>query len=106
VWHSGDGSFRGVKPYDTLNVRDNRFADVGLGVECVSKGLRKDFTSRQKWALGYLANACRVASGWSGFYKRLPNHRTWAPTRKIDSRYELRTLRLWAVRARARRITR
>lgn len=103
VWHSGEGSFKGVKPFDSLNVRDDHFADVGLGVECVSKGLKKDFTSKQKWALGDLANACREASGWAGIWKRLPNHKTWAPTRKIDTRYDLASLRLWATKARARK---
>lgn len=103
-WHSGEGSFRGVKPFDSLGVPDDRFADVGFGVEIVSKGIKPDFTSAQKWALGGLANACKQASGWSGLWKRLPNHRTWAPTRKVDTRYELSSLRLWAARAAARRV--
>lgn len=102
-WHSGDGTFKAVKPFDSLNVPDNRFADVGLGVEVIDKGQGKTFTAAQKWALGQLANACKDASGWAGLWKRLPNHRTWAPTRKVDTRYEVATLRLWAARAAARR---
>jgi hypothetical protein len=96
VWHAGRGSFKGVKPYDRLGINDNVANDFTLGVECVSKGLKRDFTKAQKQSLGKLANACKDAAGWKGFYARLPNHRTWAPNRKIDSRYSLLALRRWA----------
>ena len=96
VWHAGRGSFKGVKPYDRLGINDNIGNDYMLGVEVVSKGLKRDFTKAQKQSLGKLANACKDAAGWKGFYARLPNHRTWAPNRKIDSRYSLLALRRWA----------
>lgn len=96
VWHAGRGSFKGVKPYDRLGISDNLANDYTLGVECVSKGLKRDFTKAQKQSLGKLANACKDAAGWKGFFARLPNHRTWAPNRKIDSRYTLLALRRWA----------
>jgi hypothetical protein len=102
VWHAGLGSFRGVSPFSSLGIPDDQANDYALGVEIVSKGITRDFTVAQKWSFGYLAEACRRASGWRGFWKRLPNHRTWAPTRKVDTRYELASLRLWAARARAR----
>jgi len=98
VWHAGRGSFKGVKPYDRLGINDNLGNDYMLGVEVVSKGLKRDFTKAQKVSLGKLANACKDAAGWKGFYRRLPNHRTWAPNRKIDSRYTLLALRRWAAR--------
>ena len=98
VWHAGRGSFKGVKPYDRLGINDNLGNDYMLGVEVVSKGLKRDFTKAQKVSLGKLANACKDAAGWKGLYRRLPNHKTWAPNRKIDSRYTLLALRRWAAR--------
>lgn len=98
VWHAGRGSFKGVKPFNALGISDNLGNDYMLGVEVVSKGLKRDFTKAQKVSLGKLANACKDAAGWKGFYRRLPNHRTWAPNRKIDSRYSLLALRRWARR--------
>lgn len=98
VWHAGKGSFKGVKPFDSLGIPDDMGNDYMLGVEVVSKGRKRDFTAAQKQSLGKLANACKDASGWQGFWKRLPNHRTWAPARKVDSRYTLTALRSWAVR--------
>lgn len=102
VWHAGKGSFRKVPRFSELGIPDHMANDYALGCEIVSKGIKRDFTAAQKWSWGYLANACRQASGWRGFYKRLPNHRTWAPTRKVDTRYELSSLLLWAKRAQAR----
>lgn len=95
VWHSGVGSFKGKPPYDSLGIVDDQGADYMLGVECVSKGLKKDFTLAEKQGLGKLANACRDVSGWKGFTKRLPNHRTWT-NRKVDTKYTLKTLMAWA----------
>lgn len=102
-FHCGEGSFRGVKPYSSLGVPDDRGHDYMLGVEIVDKGSGRTFTKAQKWALGRLANACQDASGWRGVWKRLPNHRTWAPDRKVDTRYELSDLRRWALTAAAAR---
>ena len=99
-WHAGRGSFKGVKRFNRLRIPDDMGNDYMLGVEVVSKGHRRDFTQAQKESLGKLANACREAAGWKGFWMRLPNHRTWAPRRKIDSRYSLRALRRWAAKYR------
>jgi hypothetical protein len=95
-WHSGVGSFNGVFPYDDLRIPDNRFHDYGLGVEIVSKGLKRDFTLAQKRAWGRLANAAKDASYWPGLKARTPNHRTWAGRRKSDTLYSEATLRRWA----------
>ena len=102
VWHAGLGSFTGTSPYNRLAIPDDEGNDYMLGVEIVSKGVKTDYTAAQKRAYGALANACAQASGWKGFYLRLPNHRTWAPARKVDTRYPLLTLRLWAAAARLR----
>ena len=96
VFHSGRGSFKGVDRFARLNIPDDRAADYLAGVEVVSKGLKKDFTAAQKKSLGLLASAMQEAAGWKGFYMRLPNHKTWAPKRKVDSKYRLSTLRKWA----------
>lgn len=95
-WHSGDGTFKGKAPFDTLKVPNNQAADYLMGVEIVSKGLKRDFTAAQKTGFGNLAQACRAAAGWKGFTKRLPNHKTWAGARKIDTRYPEDTLITWA----------
>ena len=95
-WHSGAGSFKGKKPYDTLRVPDNCAADYLMGVECVSKGAKRDFTAKQKDGFGKLARATQKAAGWKGFVKRLPNHKTWAGNRKVDTRYPEGTLIAWA----------
>lgn len=98
VWHAGRGSFKGVKRFARLNIPDDAGNDYMMGVEVVSKGRKRDFTAAQKESLGKLANAVKDAAGWKGFYMRLPNHKTWAPKRKVDSRYSLRALRRWAAR--------
>jgi hypothetical protein len=95
VCHAGRGSFRRQPPYQGLQIPDDMGNDYMLGVEVVSKGAAKDFTAAQRETLAQLAWACREAASWPGFRMRLPNHRTWAPTRKVDSRYttdELRAL--------------
>lgn len=98
VWHAGRGSFKGVKRFARLNIPDDAGNDYMMGVEVVSKGRKRDFTAAQKESLGKLANAVKDAAGWKGFYMRLPNHKTWAPRRKVDSRYTLTALRRWAAR--------
>lgn len=98
IWHAGLGSFRHVPPYNRLGIPDDKGNDYMLGVEVVSKGKDRDFTALQKHSLGHLAQACQSASGWKGFFMRLPNHRTWAPNRKPDSRYSLNYLKRLAVR--------
>jgi len=98
VYHSGRGSFKGVDRFARLNIPDDRAADYLAGVEVVSKGQKKDFTAAQKKSLGLLASAMKEAAGWKGYWMRLPNHKTWAPKRKIDSKYKLSTLRAWAAK--------
>lgn len=98
VWHAGKGSFNDVKRFNRLRIPRDKGNDYMLGVEVVSKGRRRDFTKAQKESFGKLANACRNAAGWKGLWMRLPNHRTWAPRRKVDTRYTLRALRRWAAR--------
>lgn len=95
VWHAGRGSFRGVKRFERLNIPDNQANDYLAGVEIMSKGQKRDFTAAQKQNFGKLAHAVRDAAGWKGFYLRLPNHKTWAPGRKVDTRYTLKALRRW-----------
>jgi len=95
VYHAGKGEFTGW-PYKSLNIPRDRGNDFMLGVEVVDRGRKRSFTKAQKRALGELANACRDACGWSGFTKRLPNHRTWAPRRKPDTLYPLSWLIAWA----------
>jgi hypothetical protein len=98
VWHAGRGSFKSVRPYRALGIPDDMGNDYMLGVEVVSKGRKRDFTRAQKQSLGKLANACKDATGWSAFKMRLPNHRTWAPNRKPDTKYTLAALKRWARR--------
>lgn len=98
VWHAGRGSFKGVKRFARLNIPDDAGNDYMMGVEIVSKGRKRDFTALQKQSFGQLANAVKDAAGWKGFYMRLPNHKTWAPRRKVDTRYSLRALRRWAAK--------
>ena len=97
-WHAGRGSFKGVDRFARLNVPDDKGNDYFAGVEVVSKGQKKDFTAAQKKSLGLLASAMKEATGWKGYYMRLPNHKTWAPKRKVDSKYKLSTLRAWAAK--------
>lgn len=96
VWHAGRGSFKGVDRFARLNVPDDKGNDYFAGCEVVSKGLKKDFTAAQKKSWGLLASAMKEASGWKGYYMRMPNHKTWAPKRKVDSKYKLSALRSWA----------
>lgn len=98
VHHAGLGSFNGVKRFAKLRIPDNRANDYLMGVEIVSKGQKRDFTAAQKESFGKLANAVRDAAGWKGMWMRLPNHKTWAPRRKVDTRYTLRALRRWAAK--------
>ncbi len=98
VWHAGVGEFK-LWPHSSLGIPANKGNDYMVGVEVVSKGRVKDFTDAQKKALGALAQACKDASEWSGVVKRLPNHRTWAPNRKPDTKYSLAALQVWAAYA-------
>ena len=88
IWHAGLGSFRGVGPWNTLGIPDNLGNNYMLGVEIMSKGLKKDFTAAQWDSLKYLLLACKDACGWPHIdLLRRPQHRDWAPTRKVDIKY-------------------
>lgn len=101
VYHAGKGAFL-FWPFRSLGIPRDRGNDFMLGVEVVDQGLRRSFTQAQKDALGALANACADASDWGGLVKRLPNHKTWAPDRKVDTKYPLSWIMKWAVQARSR----
>lgn len=96
VWHAGLGSFARQPGFDALGVPRDMGNDYMLGVEVISKGQSKDFTAAQKVGLGRLAQACQDACGWPSLDYRLPNHRTWAPARKVDTRYDVAQLQAWA----------
>jgi hypothetical protein len=87
VWHAGLGTFQGKPPWNQLGIRADTANDHLLGVEIMSKGLKKDFTVAQQDSLVFLLRACRDASGWDnvGLLRR-PQHKSWT-TRKIDTRY-------------------
>jgi len=88
IWHAGLGSFKGRRPWNALGIPDNLGNNYMLGVEIMSKGMKKDFTDAQWAGLRDLLNACSLASSWGGVtLLRRPQHRDWAPTRKVDLRY-------------------
>lgn len=99
IWHAGLGSFRGKKPWNTLGVPDDRGNDYMLGVEIVSKGLKKDFLPAQKDGVAKLLKASGKASGWRhprGWKSlvRRPRHKDWT-TRKVDIRYDNAEVGKW-----------
>ena len=85
TYHAGVGSFRG-SPWSILGVPDNSANSYCLGVEIVSKGLKDDLTAAQWESLAGLALAVSRASRWkcNTSTLRLPRHKDWAPTRKVD----------------------
>ena len=88
IWHAGLGSFKGRRPWSALGIPDNLGNNYMLGVEIMSKGMKKDFTQAQWDALALLLDACSDACQWGGVtLLRRPQHRDWAPTRKVDIRY-------------------
>lgn len=99
VWHAGKGSFKRKKPWDIFSCPDDMGNDFFLGVEIMSKGVKKDFTAAQKKSLKRLQEACGVACGWP-VEKRLatvrhPRHKDWAPTRKVDILYSQDEVNEW-----------
>jgi hypothetical protein len=87
IWHAGLGSFTGKAPWKSLGIPDNLGNNYMLGVEVMSKGLKKDWTVAQQDTLVFLMRACRDASGWSNIgLLRRPQHKDWT-TRKIDTKY-------------------
>lgn len=87
IWHAGLGSFKGTA-WKSLGIPDNKGNDYMLGVEIVDKGAGKTITDAQWDSLKFLLLACKDASGWQNIgLLRRPQHRDWAPNRKVDLRY-------------------
>jgi N-acetyl-anhydromuramyl-L-alanine amidase AmpD len=67
-----------------------------MGVECVSRGLEPDFTQAMKKTLARLAVAMKVACDWPDTSTlRLPRHRDYAPSRKIDIQHSNNEVQEW-----------
>lgn len=66
-----------------------------MGVEVVSKGLKKDFTQPMKESLGKLIAALEEAYGWDKMELRHLNHKTYAGPRKSDTKYPDSTIHDW-----------
>ena len=98
VWHAGKGSFTGKKPWDILGIPRDQGNRYMLGVEIVSKGLKKDFTKAQIEALKGLQEACGAAADWPELKRRSkirrPRHKDWT-ARKIDIIYEQDEIDVW-----------
>lgn len=91
VWHAGLGSFKGTL-WSPLKVPDDAGNDYMMGVEIVSKGNKPDFTEKQFWTLRRLLMSMNTACQWGdrvGDMRiiRRPQHKDWAPNRKVDTRY-------------------
>lgn len=88
VWHAGLGDFKGQEPWNRLGIFKDAGNDYMLGVEIVSKGVKKDYTAAQQESLVALMAAVGAASGWDGYnLLRHPRHKDWAPRRKVDIVY-------------------
>jgi len=98
VWHAGKGSFFGKSPWDIFGIPRDAGNDYLLGVEIVSKGIKKDFTAAQKRQVKALMQACGVASRWPKLKRlalvRRPQHKDWTP-RKVDTTYKNREVDKW-----------
>lgn len=98
VWHAGKGSFKRKKPWDIFSCPDDTGNDFFLGVEIMSKGLKKDFTKAQKESLKALQEACGVACQWPAEKRRStvrhPRHKDWTE-RKIDILYSQDEVNDW-----------
>lgn len=99
VWHAGLGDFPKRSRFAKLRVPRNQGNSYMAGVEIVSKGLKRDFTKMQLDCIDRLNVSLLEATGWKGFWRRTPNHKSWAPKRKIDTRYSDHKWRKRAVRA-------
>lgn len=98
VWHAGMGSFKGKKPWASLDIPDDSGNRYMLGVEIMSQGKIKDFTEAQEIALVCLIDACSVAGGWNSLWlKNRPRHKDWT-TRKIDILYTNSEVKDWIVK--------
>lgn len=98
VWHAGVGSFKHKAPWDELQIPADQGNHYMLGVEIVSKGMKKDFTTAQKRSLALLIDACSDAgheNTWKPLWlKNRPQHRDWT-SRKVDLRYTNDEVKSW-----------
>ena len=58
-----------------------------MGVECVSKGQKKDFTPEMKESLGRPINVLADIFDWDDLELAHLNHKTYAGPRKVDTKY-------------------
>lgn len=66
-----------------------------LGVEIMSQGKIKDFTTAQEKSLAWLIDACAASAGWEPLWlKNRPRHKDWT-TRKIDILYTNTEVKEW-----------
>lgn len=99
IWHAGLGSFRGRAPWNQFKIPDNRANDYTMGVELIDLGAGKTITAAQKDSLVHLLRSIRDASGWVNIgLARRPQHRDWAPNRKVDLRYSNAEVSEWIMR--------
>lgn len=98
VWHAGLGTFAGKDPWAQLAIPKNQANRYMLGVEVMSKGLKKDFTAAQRQSLALLIAAGADSSGkelWQPLWlKNRPQHKDWTD-RKIDTRYTNEEIKSW-----------
>lgn len=98
VWHAGVGSFKDKKPWSLFKIPDNQGNRYMMGVEIVSRGLKKDFTAAQIAALKGLQEAVGEAANWPVRKRRAmvrrPRHKDWT-RRKIDIIYEHSEIDRW-----------
>lgn len=101
IWHAGLGTFKRKTPWDTLGIPDDMANRYCLGVEIVSKGQKKDYTTAQKKSLALLIQACADAAHpntWKPLWlKNRPRHKDWT-TRKIDILYTNDEVKAWIER--------
>ncbi len=98
VWHAGMGTFMGKFPWNVLGVPKDMGNKYMLGVEIVSRGTKKDFTTAQKISLVGLQESCGDAAGWPKEKRRSqvrrPRHKDWTD-RKIDILYTQEEIDRW-----------
>ena len=99
VWHAGMGTFKGKAPWSSLGIPADQGNDYMLGVEIMSKGLKKDFTAAQEAGVGALLRASATASKWVApkgpkALVRRPQHKDWT-ARKIDLQYTNAEVAAW-----------
>ena len=66
-----------------------------MGVECVSKGQKKDFTPEMKESLGRLINVLADIFDWDDLELAHLNHKTYAGPRKVDTKYTDEQIHGW-----------